>query len=316
MGSGSSRFVGYPSWPRLLDELRERVVPELPFPADLDLLQKASFIRNGLEGFDNRRDRQRQYRQYLEATFRPRADTPNHAPFHRTLVQFPFCGVASTNYDPVIESAISSLRFQKGLDSECYAIDLCGNKPHRVFEFLRSLTDDGDPSAVLHIHGYWENADDLILTLENYKIRYGLPDPREDAADGALALPVRALDSLHRKVVWSLLTMRAVVFVGFSVQDPAFTLMLEFVHEDFDLPPQPPAHFALLPSHEDDQEERDARFLGRFGVQPVFYRVITDAAGNENHDALPALIDEIGAALGIASRSPAVESITRRMLER
>ena len=169
VGSGSSQFVGYPSWPRLLDELRERVVPELPFPAGLDLLQKASFIRNGLESFDNRRDRQRQYRQYLEATFRQRTGAPNHAPFHRTLVQLPFCGVASTNYDPVIESAINSLRFQKGLDSECHAIDLCGHKPHRVFEFLRSLTDDGDPSAVLHIHSYWENADDLILTSRTTK---------------------------------------------------------------------------------------------------------------------------------------------------
>ena len=50
VGAGSSRFVGYPSWPELLDQLRQEVVPEDPFPENLDLLvlEKASFIRDRL----------------------------------------------------------------------------------------------------------------------------------------------------------------------------------------------------------------------------------------------------------------------------
>lgn len=54
VGSGSSRFTGYPSWSQMLDELRHAVIPEQPFPDDLDLLQKASFIRRSLEGFECR----------------------------------------------------------------------------------------------------------------------------------------------------------------------------------------------------------------------------------------------------------------------
>ena len=179
MGSGSSRFVGYPSWPQLVDGLQQLVIPERPFPDGLDLLQKASFIRKVLDTFDDRKDRERQYRQHLEATFRPRAGGPSHAAFHRTLVQFPFCGIATTNYDPVAEAAVGAVRFQKGLDVGCHPIDLCAKKPHRVFEFLRSLATNDGVSSVLHIHGYWENADELILTSEDYQNRYGLVGQEE-----------------------------------------------------------------------------------------------------------------------------------------
>ena len=110
--------------------------------------------------------------------------------------------------------------------------------------------------------------------------------------------------------------MRPVVFVGFSVEDPAFRLMLDFVHDDFELPPHPPAHIAVLPSLDAEQEERSAKVLRRFGVLPLFYRVVTDAAGNEDHAALPALIEELGIELGIAAASPAVEGISRKLLER
>jgi hypothetical protein len=316
VGSGSSRFVGYPGWHELVEALRKQVIPELAFPADLDLLQKANFIRTELETFDDRTDRQRQYRGYLEATFRPHNSAPNHTAFHRILVQLPFCGIATTNYDAVIESAVSSLRFEKGLDSNCHSIDLCTRKPHRVFEFLRCLSTKEDVSSVLHIHGYWENADELILTQDDYSKRYGLQvsQPTETGVGGR----ARDLDTLHRKVVWALLAMRPVVFVGFSLEDPAFKLMLSFVHEDFDLPPDPPAHIALLPSRGnlDGQDERDAKALGRRGVLPVFYEVSRDTTGKDDHSALQTLVEELGLELGIVGSQPDLPSITRRMLER
>jgi hypothetical protein len=101
-----------------------------------------------------------------------------------------------------------------------------------------------------------------------------------------------------------LLTMRPVVFVGFSVEDPAFRLMLGFVHEDFELSPQPPAHIAILPSPGEEEEQCSARLLGRFGVLPVFYPVLRDGAGNEDHGGLSTLVEELGAEIGIASSSP------------
>jgi hypothetical protein len=148
VGSGSSRFVGYPSWRRLVEQLREEVTPEAPFPDDLDLLHKASFVQRTLETFENRKDRQRQFRDYLENTFKPRENGPTHASLHRTLAQLPICGLATTNYDPVLEAALTTVRVQKGL-SPCQSIDACANHRHRVFTFLRGLSTAGDVSSVL-----------------------------------------------------------------------------------------------------------------------------------------------------------------------
>ena len=319
VGSGSSQFVGYPSWPALLDQLRKELIPEEPFTSGLDLLEKANFIQTRLRAYADSEGRQRQYRQYLEATFRPRTQR-NYEDFHRTLVQMPFCGVATTNYDSVLESAIGSVRAENDLDVQCHSIDLCINRPHRVFEFLRGLSTSDPIPSVLHIHGYWQNPEHIVLTREDYTRRYGLRDAQTTPDAGVAAEPTSDLDTLHRKVVWSLLTMRPVVFVGFSLDDPAFTLMLGFVKKDFDLPPRPPCHFALLPSREgirQNQQQRDnAAFLSRVGVLPVFYQVTIEGNGHENHDALPALIEELGAELGTPGRRSSLEALSRRLLAR
>ena len=103
VGAGSSIPVGYPSWPLLLEELRAAVVPELTQFPDVDLLSRAELIRKTLSLYPDRVDRRRQYEQLLSGRFGPR--TPSHTAFHRTLVQLPFCGFVTTNYDPIIESA-------------------------------------------------------------------------------------------------------------------------------------------------------------------------------------------------------------------
>ena len=101
VGSGTSIPVGYPSWPQLLDELRNSVVPELAqFPIDLDRLGRAELVRTALKAHRDRVDRQRQFDQYLSGRFAPR--TPSHTQVHRTLVRLPVCGFVTTNYDPAI----------------------------------------------------------------------------------------------------------------------------------------------------------------------------------------------------------------------
>ena len=319
VGSGASQFVGYPSWPVLLEQLREELIPEDSFPPDLDLLEKADFVHARLRTYSDAEDRRRQYHQHLEATFRPRPHH-NHDNFHRTLVQMPFCGVATTNYDSVLESAIGSVRAERDLDVQCHPIDLCIQRPHRVFQFLRDLSASHTVSSVLHIHGYWEHPEHIILTSADYKRRYGLPNRQQTPVADETAAPTTDLDTLHRKVVWSLLTMRPVLFVGFSLQDPAFTLMLDLVKKDFDLPPRPPSHFALLPSqvgtNQAQQQQDNAAYLRRLGVLPVFYHVTIDPSGRENHDALPALIEEVGADLALPATTSSLETISRRLLAR
>jgi hypothetical protein len=313
VGAGTSIPVGYPSWPQLLDELRDVVVPDLaPFPAALDLLDRAELVRETLKARHDHVDLQRQFDQYLSGRFAPR--TPSHTQVHRTLVQLPFCGFVTTNYDPVIEAAATHVQVGAGRDFQCESIDLCSDSPDHSFRFLRGLGNASAPSAVLHVHGFWRKPDQIILSTGDYASRYGISGPV--AAEGqAFAVPTRPLDTLHRKVVWSLLTMYPVVFIGFSVEDRAFQLMLEFVHEDFKLAPIPPAHFAILGARDDEDRERDATRLRRFGVMPVFYPVATDLNGRPDHSALDALVEEVGASVGV-SAAPGLDNITRRLMER
>src|SRR5207249_3123148 len=97
--------------------------------------------------------------------------------------------------------------------------------------------------------------------------------------------------------------------------DPAFQLMLGFVHEDFELAPNPPVHFALLGSCHEEDRDGDAQRLRPYSVMPVFYPVVTDANGQPDHSALTALIEELGASVGVAA-PPALGDLTRRLMER
>ena len=320
VGAGSSRVVGYPSWQELLDQLRQEVVPEDPFPENLSLLERASFIRNRLRDHRDREARERQFLGHLEATFRPRMSA-NFVGFHKTLLRLPFCGLATTNYDQVLEIALNAVRTEDGLDPNCQSIDLCASDgPHRAFEFLRGLSAQNPHPAVLHIHGYWDNPKHIALTSEDYDRLYRVPTPTASPPAPEISTPDRDLDTLHRKVVWSLLTMRPVVFVGFRLEDPGFDLMLKFVMKDFDLPRRPSRHFALLPSCAHDsqaeRQEHQAAYLSRFGVLPIFYSVTIDANGRDRHDALPLLVETLSSKVGIPAGTPPLATISRRLLER
>jgi hypothetical protein len=107
------------------------------------------------------------------------------------------------------------------------------------------------------------------------------------------------------------------MFVGFSVEDPAFQLMLSFVHDDFDLAPKPAAHFAVLPSDPEDgeQRDRDAARLAGFGVHPVFYDITVDDAGNRSHGRLVELIEDLAGSIGTPT-TPGISGLSRRMLAR
>ena len=312
VGAGSSIPLGYPSWRQLLEELRTEVVPELTQFPDTDLLSCAQLIQETLSSYTDHVDRRRQYEQLLSGRFGPR--TPSHAEIHRTLVRLPFCGYVTTNFDQIIESAATYVQNRAGKDYQCGTIDLCSDSPNHVFHFLRGLGGGAAASAVLHVHGFWRRPEQIILSTNDYARRYGVPQGVVNP-DQALTPPPRMLDTLHRKVIWSLLTMYPVVFVGFSVEDPAFQLMLECVREDFELAPNPPVHFALLGSLHEEDRDGDAQRLKRYSVMPVFYPVATDLNGRPDHSALNALVEELGESVGLAA-APALDDLTRRLMER
>jgi len=315
VGAGSSLSLGYPSWPGLIDELRRQVIPDDEFPPDvIELPDRADFIRTKLAEYADHVDRLRQYRASLTNLFRPGNGRPGPGAFHRTLVRLPFCGIVTTNYDAVIETAVSHSAFEDGHDINCHPVDLCAaDKVPLVFEFLRGLSAGGGITQVLHLHGLWDNASNLVLSARDYASRYGIQPPR---GVGPLAEPSPALDTLHRKVLWALLTMRSVVFIGFSLDDPAFRFILTLIKDDFELAPSPAPHVAILGAVDAGQQDRDAARLRPLGVLPVFYEVIRRDDGSANHDALPTLIQELGTALGVGRAPDRLPDIAQRMLNR
>jgi SIR2-like domain len=168
----------------------------------------------------------------------------------------------------------------------------------------------------------------MILTRTDYLRNYGEPDRdgsqtdyRVDATPSrSIALPqvmASPLDTLHRKVIWALLAMHSVVFVGFSMRDEFFMRILEIVQADFQLDVDP-AHFAIVDYTTDEDKERTTAILWRKGVRPVFHHVprSADPYGPRDYSSLEHLILELADSVGIPTGSPSSADLTRRMLER
>jgi hypothetical protein len=306
VGSGSSKLADYPLWDELLNALRAYFAPDIPMPeGNYDRLKFAEFIKQ--RAF--REKSRTEYCKFLERQFDPKHVGKTHDEFHTVLVNFKFKGIVTTNYDIVLESAITEKQINnEELYRSCDPVDLCDwDKSYRVSDYLRSLSSANNCTSVLHLHGFYKNPENLILTERDYLLRYGYIDSN----DSKTPVPI---DTLHRKVIWSLLAMHSVIFVGFSMKDPFFTEILEVVRNDLNLDGDL-LHFAILP--EDDRDK--AQLLSnKYCVQSIFYPVQkTGMLGEEkDYSGVKNIIYEIANSSGIAIGSPKLSSITQRMLER
>jgi hypothetical protein len=138
VGAGCSVDLGYPSLKPLLEGMRSHF--DVPLnQTDADPLKHAQNIRSWLERDGHIDD----YHNYLERTFGPKSGQAGHLRLHSALVRLPFCGLATTNYDPAIESALSDAFRQAPV-----TLDFCRERHHSVFSYLRRLgTDSGQRRA-------------------------------------------------------------------------------------------------------------------------------------------------------------------------
>ena len=313
VGAGSSVFADYPTWKQLLSELAGQFHPNLELTDSKDKTVLADEIKAQAEK-DNRRD---EYRTFLVQKFKPKRIT--HACFHENLVRLGFCGIATFNYDPVLECAITACT-----KIRCETIDLCSTDTRcRVFDYLRALNPNECMSHVLHLHGFYKNPKEIILTRTEYKSAYGDIETRIAAASSPVAnkqcspaiaaLGDEPLDTLHRKIIWSLLAMHPVLFVGFGVKDEFFLDTLRIVQRDFGLY-QETAHFALMDytdvSERDGTTDKDKKeeHLRRFGIGPIFY----NAPAPEDHTGLQRVVSELARAVGVPA-DLSLEERNRRM---
>ncbi|MFA7155815.1 MAG: SIR2 family protein [Proteiniphilum sp.] len=299
VGAGSSAIVGYPGWRKLANELRGKFAPELPElpeepkPTSDEILKYLDLIKKSANGSG----RIEEYYKVLDRTFAPYKNRQNHTEFHSALIKLGFCGLVTTNYDMVLESAAGAV--SEGRGNYCEPIDLCDISRHyRVFDFLRSLSPENLYTSVLHLHGCHNNPEGIILTEGDYRDKYERKPHKEYSASN----PRGILDSFHRKVIWSLLEMHLLVFVGFSMSDPFFMDLLEIVQHDFSLGGDT-VHFAIMGYSDDEQEEIERR-LKSYGVQPVFYYAPKDTDGSVDHRGLQNMIFDLLNTLEVEQQKP------------
>jgi hypothetical protein len=266
VGAGMSVGLGYPGWGDLLTKLRrqaEALDPAFPFvvPVGLtenDALDFAEAIQRHFEA----REELRRYRSALGHEFarKPGGCT---ALLHK-LVKLPFKGYLTTNYDPAVECALNG---HGNTNPDCGVVIKSEEDAHMVSEFLRGLDKPKHARQVGHLHGRHDQTESIILTRSDYKRAYGFVEaaPGEKQPDPEWRL--------HRKLVWSLLATRTVVFWGCSLTDPYLIAMLNAVANDLWHFGQR-VHFAVvaLDSRNAKTVEVDTeQFLGRYGLQLVFY---------------------------------------------
>ena len=232
------------------------------------------------------------YTQFLFEKFQPFENRDSYSEFHISLIKLGFCGIVTTNYDRVLEIAIQS---SPDLCShECVSLDLCEKKSYSIFPFLRSLNSKTNHSQVLHLHGYYRNPSDIILTKKDYEKNYGQLDENDKK-------PQRPLDTIHRKVIWALLTTHPHLFVGFSLTDPYFLEMIRTVNYDFKLGKKC-SHYAIMGYHDDIEMSRILCELTQLGICPIFYKIDINSDKTENHTRLEDLITDIEHSLSLNRR--------------
>ena len=172
------------------------------------------------------------YHNFLLEIFQPK--TPGCHKLHKLLVELPFRGILTTNYDTVLKEALLEKKIEaEQKEEKAILIDetplLIGTDPPRlIHEFLLARNNDPKiPQRIAHLHGMYRTPESIILSYNDYVTKYGLyveqPNQYQSNKDKW---------TLHRKLLWSVLATRRVVFIGFSMDDPYFKKMLETVIED------------------------------------------------------------------------------------
>ena len=279
VGAGSSRRVGYVSWNGLLGKLEELAIQcgdGLDQSRKKDLLAYAKDIKSHI--FEKTGSLKR-YHDCLYELFKRKS--PPCDDFHKMLVSLPFRGILTTNYDTVLEAALGVI--DPGPASDNFLV-IDESSAARVHEFLMSMNNDRRMTKrIAHLHGKFDPAASIILTIEDYRRAYGLNLTDEESHQ-------QNESKLRFRLLWAVLATRRVVFVGFSMEDPYLNKILEVVTEDL-WTWNKSTHFAIMSiSSKDAENSKDkAKMLDmEYGVSTVFYE---DTDGL--HKGLEKIIEEI-----------------------
>ena len=304
VGAGSSARVGYMTWEGLLEELENlanRCGAGLDQTRKDDALAYAEDIKSHIRDKTHNIDR---YYALLQNLFRPKE--PPFEDLHRKLVSLPFRGILTTNYDTVLEAALGEIEPRTAYDNWLVVDE---NSAGRVHEFLMVMNNDKRITRrIAHLHGRFDLANSIILSIEDYKRAYGLNLTDEKSQN-------ENEWKLRFRLLWAVLATRRVVFVGFSMEDPYFEEMLKIVSEDL-WTWNKSTHFAIMSiSSKDAEDSKDKaeRLNNEYGVSTIFYE-----DSDNSHQGLDQIVNDIDEACKVKNQTTTeerdwLEQVNQRM---
>jgi len=163
------------------------------------------------------------YFDFLLRKFGPQPD--QFGEFHELLVSLPICGMMTTNYDPCFVATIAKL-VPGSFNAQRI---LRGDAPGAGDDWLTSLNSSTSGlRLVLHCHGYYLSPHAIVLGTDDYRELYG-DQPPVDLDGGPGFRRIQTSATREAEILRGVFTHRPVVFVGFSMTDPYFRAMIEFV---------------------------------------------------------------------------------------
>ena len=227
------------------------------------------------------------YETCLHDTFR---SAPQLKQFHRDLVALRFRGFITTNYDRTLETALAESELEPSDKAVVVGVD--DSRMSRAF--LANLAVAGPARLVAHIHGYYKQPSQIVLSGKDYARVYGL--------DGSVGKTVLSA------FLGALLGFASLVFVGFSFQDEQIGNFLAATSNLFALAGSR-THYAIIGTTPDsvERDRERARQYMMLGIQTVFYEQIRPSGvGLDEHQQLYDMINAFCRETGVKQRPPAI----------
>lgn len=197
---------------------------------------------------------------------------------HRLIVEGPYKGIVTLNYDLGLESAYVS---QHGTS----AFSLCSSNGYQSQQWSSGTAFQGKRIPIFHLHGIAHNPDSIILTAGDYHKFY--------AKDG-------------KAFVAELWRNSPLLVVGFGFKDPFLTAIADAALRDLASDNQ---HFAFVGCGEEDAVSHAVRrqFTKKYRLRPIFYRIRrgNDQGGSApDHSALLSLLEHLNSGVGAGCATP------------
>lgn len=280
VGAGCSKIVGYPLWGELIKLMEEELETHLEDTGKTFSFRKIeeeeddlSYSTRLIEALEPSR-----YHAFMTRTFGPKY----HSPSHIHLLDLPFRGILTTNYDPTLETALAEVNIKNNINDHDPRIILDeGTSPAMILEFIKCLNHGSKGKRkIAYLHGYYKNGNSLVLGGKDYQKKYARP------------LPDNPQWPLNKRLLWALMSTRRLVYVGFSMTDPYFQFIHEIASDDFGMYHQD-IHFLISSFNVDDQEaaakniKAAEKLKRRFGIQTIFY------PENDKYTEFPKYIEKL-----------------------